>query len=54
MKKLRLKQNVKDILGIILFYIFVVIGVIAINARVADISNDDKYNNTYEVVERGE
>lgn len=33
MKKLRLRQNVKDALAVALFMVMIVIGVIALNAR---------------------
>lgn len=33
MKKLRLRQEVKDILGIMLFYAIIIIGVVLVNAR---------------------
>lgn len=38
MKKLRLKESVKDILGIILFYSVLVIGVILLNARMGELN----------------
>lgn len=34
MKKLRLRQEVKDILGIILFYAVIIIGIILMSANV--------------------
>ena len=33
MKKNKLKQGVKDVLGILLFYLILVLGIIALNAR---------------------
>lgn len=40
MKKLRLRQNVKDGLAIVLFMVMIVIGVIAINARFEYLINE--------------
>ena len=40
MKKLRLRQNVKDTLAIALFMVMIVIGVIAINARFEYLINE--------------
>ena len=33
MKKLRLRQKVKDIIAIVVFYVIIIIGVILINGR---------------------
>lgn len=38
MKKLRLKESVKDVLGIILFYLVLFIGFILINARIGELN----------------
>ena len=38
MKRLKLKQGVKDILGVILLYSIIIIGVVLVNNRMADIN----------------
>lgn len=38
MKHLRLKQGVKDILGVILLYSIVIVGVILLNARLGELN----------------
>lgn len=40
MKKLRLRQNVKDSLAVALFMVMIVIGVIAINTRFEYLINE--------------
>lgn len=45
-KKLRLKESVKNAFGITLFYLLIVVGVIVLNARMADVNGDPEYNNT--------
>lgn len=40
MKKLRLRQNVKDVLAVVLFMIMIIVGVIAINARFEYLINE--------------
>lgn len=37
-KKLRLRQGVKDFLGVALFYAIIVLGVILLNARIGSIN----------------
>lgn len=41
MKKLRLKQGVKDILVVTLFYLMIVIGVVLVNYRLEQIKSAD-------------
>lgn len=40
MKKLRLRQNVKDALAVALFMVMIILGVIAINARFEYLINE--------------
>lgn len=40
MKKLRLRQNVKDALAVVLFMIMIIVGVIALNARFEYLINE--------------
>lgn len=40
MKKLRLKQNVKDCLAVALFMVMIIVGVIALNARFEYLINE--------------
>lgn len=37
MKQLKLKQGVKDVLGIIIFYLIIIMGVVLVNARLESI-----------------
>ena len=41
-KKLRLKQKIKDGLGIAAFYLIIVLGVVLIDARIEEISEQQK------------
>ena len=41
-KKLRLRQGVKEVLGVALFYSLIVVGVIALNARMEQINGQTK------------
>lgn len=38
MKQLRLKQGVKDFLGIVLLYVIIIIGIVLVDNRMADIN----------------
>lgn len=49
MKQLKLKQGVKDFLGIVLLYIIVIVGVVLVNARLGEI-NEQK-NTSQQIVE---
>lgn len=49
MKQLKLKQGVKDILGVLLLYLIVIIGVILLNYRLGQF-NEQK-NTTQQIVE---
>lgn len=40
MKKLRLRQNVKDALAVALFMVMIIVGVIAVNARFEYLINE--------------
>lgn len=48
MKQLKLKQGVKDFLGIALLYIIVILGIVLINSRMGDI-NEQKNTSQQEV-----
>lgn len=37
MKKLRLKESVKNVIGIVVFYVIIVVGVIAIDCRLGNL-----------------
>lgn len=49
MKQLKLKQGVKNILGVLLLYLIVIIGVILLNYRLGQL-NEQK-NTTQQIVE---
>lgn len=49
MKHLRLKQGVKDFLGILLLYIIAIAGVVLLNARLGEL-NEQK-NTSQQIVE---
>lgn len=49
MKQLRLKQGVKDFLGVALLYIIIIFGVVLVNARLGQI-NEQK-NTSQQIVE---
>lgn len=48
MKQLRLKQGVKDFLGVLLLYIIIILGVVLLNARL-DEMNTQKNTSEQEV-----
>mgnify|MGYP007070198400 CR=1 FL=1 len=48
MKKLKLKQSVKNILGVILFYAIIVGGVIALNARFEQLEQQKSTDISYQ------
>lgn len=50
MRKLRLRQGVKDVLVVILFYLIIVIGVILVNLRFEQIKNVEAEATTHEIV----
>ena len=49
MKQLKLKQGVKDYLGVALLYIIIIFGVVLVNARFGQL-NEQK-NTTQQIVE---
>ena len=51
MKQLKLKQGVKDVLGIIIFYLIIILGVILVSARLENLQQKTIDQNGYRVVE---
>lgn len=45
MKKLRLRESVKNVLGVIALYTLIVVGVIAINARLGYLQENGQIKN---------
>ncbi len=53
MKQLKLKQGVKDFLGIVLLYVIIIIGVVLVNNRMGDINaQKNTTQQNIEVVQR--
>lgn len=50
MKRLKLKQGVKDFLGIALFYIVILLGIVLLNARVDEIEQKNTSQQEIELV----
>lgn len=48
MKKLKLRENVKNIIGVILFYLLIIGGVILINYRLETINSHEEVINIHE------